>query len=135
MNYSNALSSVFFAGVLTLGSFAFAGGKAPEKTHGFSAEQLHENELAAQIPAMEGYSLRMRRVTIEPGGATNEHSHANRPGLVFVEKGKVIEHRNGIKREFFKGDSWIETADTNHWAQNKSNKPASLIVIDLPKKK
>ncbi len=135
MKYQTLLSPLLTAGILSISTFAVAGEKAPEKAHGMIIEVLHDYELATQIPAMEGYNLRMRRVIIEPGGASAKHSHTNRPGLVFVEKGDVIEHRNGVKRKFSKGGSWTEEADTNHWAQNKSNKPVSLIVIDFPEKK
>ncbi|MGH1487750.1 MAG: cupin domain-containing protein [Cellvibrionaceae bacterium] len=112
----------------------FAGNKqAPEKTHGISAETLQSNALGPQINAMQGYDFRSRRVTIEPGGATNEHSHAERPGIVYVEQGKIIEYRNGTKKTYKPGDTWVEKADTVHWVYNKTKKPVVLIITDIIK--
>ncbi len=118
---------------LVMSSPAFASGKAPEKTHGLSAVALEAHELAAQIPVMSNYQLRARRVTFEPGGATSLHSHAMRPGIVYVERGEIVEIRSGEKRTFKAGETWNETADTEHWVKNASDQPAVLIIIDLPK--
>jgi len=119
--------------IISLG--VYAGSKAPEKTHGLKPEVLHQNNLGAQIGAMGGHDVRARRIVFQAGGATAEHSHATRPGIVYVEKGKIIEYRNGTKREFSQGDTWIETADTMHWVENPSQtEPASIIMIDLPEK-
>jgi len=119
--------------ILSLG--VYAGSKAPEKTHGLSPKVLHQNNLGAQIEVMKGYDVRARRISFAAGGATAEHSHASRPGIVYVEKGEIIEYRNGEKRTFKKGDTWIETADTNHWVKNASmSEEAAIIMIDLPAK-
>src|ERR1700747_1598657 len=36
--------------------------------------------------------MRMRRLTIPPGGIIPTHEHTDRPSLVFFVKGEVIEH-------------------------------------------
>jgi len=111
----------------------YANSKAPEKTHGLKPVVLHQNNLAAQIELMKGYDVRARRISFDAGGATAEHSHATRPGIVYVEKGEIIEYRNGKKRMFKQGDTWIETADTMHWVKNASEtETAAIIMIDLP---
>ena len=116
-------------------STIYAGNKAiaPEKTHGLSPVVVHQNSLEAQITSMKGYDLRGRKITLEPGVATTEHSHSERPGIVYVIEGKVIEYRNGVKNAYQSGDTWIETADTVHWVQNKSDKKAVIFMVDLPK--
>jgi len=114
---------------------AIAGNKAPEKTSGISAQVLHQNNLGPQIKVMQAHDFRARRLTLAPGGATAEHSHAQRPGIVYVEEGEIIEYRNGVKRSFKKGDTWIETADTVHWVKNPSkDKVGVIVMIDLPVK-
>ncbi len=106
--------------------------KEPTETKGLSPALLHENKLDAQIPSMAEYKLRGRRVTFEPGATLVNHSHATRPGFVYIEKGSIIENRNGVSREFKAGDTWIEDTKTEHWIRNVSDKPAVLIVVDLP---
>src|SRR5258708_2132774 len=41
--------------------------------------------------------LRMRRLTIPPGGVIPTHSHADRPSLVYFVKGETIEHSEDRK--------------------------------------
>jgi len=120
---------------LALCAVAYAGAKAiaPEKTSGLMPVVAHENALANQIPSMQGYNMRGRKITLAPGGATAEHSHAERPGIVYVIKGKVNEYRNGEKIEYSAGDTWIETADTVHWVENPSDEPSVIFMVDLPK--
>ncbi|MGH1538978.1 MAG: cupin domain-containing protein [Arenicella sp.] len=122
---------------LTVAAAAYAGNatKAPEKSHGLSPEVAHQNSLEAQIPSMKGYDIRGRKITLLPGAATAEHSHAERPGIVYVMQGSVVEYRNGEKRKFTMGDTWIETADTVHWVKNPMKEPAVIFMVDLPKQK
>ena len=58
--------------------------KGPTEHKGIAVTELgqvDEDSLLAQIE-LKGYILRMRAITIEPGGQIAEHSHAKRPGLV-----------------------------------------------------
>ena len=49
-----------------------------------------EESLKAQL-GIEGFILRMRAVTVEPGGHILEHNHATRPGMVMMVSGTWIE--------------------------------------------
>lgn len=132
----NNAMKILYVSVLSLvvaTTAAFAGEKkAPDETHGLSAQLLQIHALGEQIPAMAGYQLRARRVTFEPNGATAFHHHEERPGFVYVEKGEITEIRNGEKRTFRAGETWNEPGDTNHWVTNNSDEPAVLIIIDMP---
>ena len=127
--------TIFFATVL-IGSSAFAGDlkhvKEPTETKGVSLTVLQQNALEAQIPAMKGYEIRARRITFEAGASFTKHNHAERPGVVYVEAGEIIENRNGKTRKFSAGDNWIEDAQTDHWLRNISDAPAVIIMVDLP---
>jgi len=47
----------------------------------------------------------------------------------------AVEYRNGEKLEYSAGDTWIETADTVHWAKNPSSENKAVIfMVDLPPK-
>jgi len=131
----HVISSISAIIVLSVSAIAFAGLKAPTKTSGISAKTLHNNELSAQQPAFKGHELRGRKLTIMPGGGTVEHSHAKKPGIVYVISGAIVEVRNGVKRTFQAGDTWIKKGDTVHWGQNDTDRPAVIWVVDLPKQK
>lgn len=60
---------------------------APEP-RGVSVELLAAIDLAGEIDGLEGRRLRMRMVTIEPGGVFGPvHDHKRRPGTVYVLQG------------------------------------------------
>jgi quercetin dioxygenase-like cupin family protein len=64
---------------------------APE-TKGVTVRLLATVDLGAEIEGMEGRQLRMRMVTIEPGGAFGPtHDHKDRPGTVYILQGTTIE--------------------------------------------
>ena len=52
-------------------------------------------ELADEIEGMAGRQMRMRYITMEPGGEFALHSHKDRPTLEYVLAGTVIEYRDG----------------------------------------
>jgi hypothetical protein len=55
--------------------------KGPTEHKGISVTelgQIDEDSLLAQI-GLKGYILRLRAITIEPGGQIKDHSHATRP--------------------------------------------------------
>lgn len=104
----------------------------PTESQGVSLEVLEMSDLAEQIPTMEGYDIRARRITFAAGASFTKHSHAIRPGFVYVESGEIIESRGGVNRKYVAGQTWYENAATDHWLRNVSDKPAVLIMVDLP---
>ncbi|VAV94220.1 hypothetical protein MNBD_ALPHA08-9 [hydrothermal vent metagenome] len=109
--------------------------ESPTENKGISGEPLGLQTLQEQIPAMAGYVLRTRRVTLAPGGSVKTHSHADRPGFLYVLEGELAEYKDGVVKTFKPGDSWTETANTVHGVKNNTDKPAVAIVIDLVKAK
>ena len=68
---------------------------APE-TSGVAVQELATVDLAREIEGMAGHELRMRMVTIEPGGVFGPiHDHVGRPGVVYVLQGTITDHRDG----------------------------------------
>src|SRR5579859_6206154 len=49
-------------------------------------------DLANEIDSVAGRQLRMRVVTIEPGGLVALHSHNGRPAVAYALQGTLIEH-------------------------------------------
>jgi len=123
---------LFVSSMISILALAVVACTAPTETNGVSIEVVHTSSLGEQIPQMEGYQLRGRKITFFPGGGIVEHSHAERPGMVYVISGEITEVRNGITRVYRAGDTWIETSDTVHWASNLSLRPAVIWMVDLP---
>jgi quercetin dioxygenase-like cupin family protein len=113
----------------------FAGTK-PEKTQGLDVQALElHGGLGEQLPGnASDYALRARRIVINPGGTIAEHSHADRPGIVYILEGSMTEHRGDVARVVKPGDTWTEIVDTVHWMENTSDKPCVILAVDLVKK-
>jgi quercetin dioxygenase-like cupin family protein len=107
---------------------------APD-TSGVSGELLATVDLAGEIEGMEGRQLRMRMVTIEPGGVFGPlHDHVGRPGTVYILQGSITDHRDGEAREYGPGVGWPEDRNTNHWLENRGTVPAVEISVDIVNK-
>ena len=97
-------------------------------------EELPEQTLKATI-GLEGYTMRMRWVTVMPGGQIAEHSHADRPGIVTMVDGEWIEGKPSGEDTFSAEGygTFPENENTVHWVYNQSDKPATALVCDLAK--
>ncbi len=104
---------------------------APTENKGINITMLSVVDLGPEIPGMQGRQLRMRMITIEPGGVIAVHSHKDRPGSAYVLKGTVIEHRGDVAKEYGAGEYWAEDGNVNHWVENKGISPAALIAVDV----
>jgi quercetin dioxygenase-like cupin family protein len=78
--------------------------------------------------------LRTRKLTIAPGGIVPTHNHDDRPTLVYIIKGEIIEHNTYClvpilwkageeSREFGPG--------FGHWWENKSDTEVVLTSSDV----
>ena len=104
---------------------------APETT-GVEVELLATVDLGPEIEGMDGRQLRMRMVTIEPGGVFGPvHDHQDRPGLVYVMQGTITDHRDGISTDYGPGVGWPEDRSTLHWLENRGTVAAIEISVDV----
>lgn len=77
--------------------------------------------------------FRFRRVDVGPGGVVPWHSHANRPAMMFIAVGEIVEHNSNaagpqVRRA---GDVVSEAGDVWHWWKNETNKPVVIYAADL----
>ena len=104
---------------------------SPE-TRGVAVKVLATVDLANEIPGMAGRQLRMRLVTIEPGGVFGPiHDHKGRPGTVYVLQGTITDHRDGVATVYGPGPGWPEDRNTMHWLENTGTVPAVEISVDI----
>ena len=102
------------------------------ETRGVAVEMLSTVDLASEIEGMDGRELRMRKVTIEPGGVLGPvHDHKGRPGLVWILQGTITDHRSGVATDYGPGVGWPEDRGTLHWLENRGTVPAVEISVDI----
>ena len=106
--------------------------QAAHETKGVTVEILSVIDLGPEIEGMAGRQLRMRKVTIEPGGVFGPvHDHIGRPGTVYVLQGTITDHRNGVSKEYGPGLGWPEDRNTTHWLENRGTVSAVEISVDI----
>ena len=102
------------------------------ETRGVTVELLAAVDLGPEIEGMEGRQLRMRMVTIEPGGVFGPvHDHKGRPGTVYILQGTITDHRDGVATDYGPGVGWPEDRNTTHWLENRGTIPAVEISVDI----
>jgi quercetin dioxygenase-like cupin family protein len=77
--------------------------------------------------------LRFRKLTIEPGGIVPWHSHGDRPAIIYIAEGEIVEYASNCAVPIVHkaGDTRPETHGTAHWWQNLGNKTVVLFVGDV----
>lgn len=102
------------------------------ETSGVSVELIGTVDLAGEIEGLEGRELRMRKVTIQPGGVFGPvHDHKGRPGLVWILQGTITDHRDGVATDYGPGLGWPEDQRTLHWLENRGTGRAVEISVDI----
>ncbi|MBW7932756.1 MAG: cupin domain-containing protein [Gemmatimonadaceae bacterium] len=102
------------------------------ETRGVTVQLLETIDLGAEIEGMAGRQLRMRMVTIDPGGVFGPmHDHKDRPGIVYILQGTITDHRGGVATEYGPGLGWPEDRNTLHWLENRGTVPAVEISVDI----
>lgn len=103
----------------------------PTVSKGVVNKVLGAIDLGPEIEGMAGRQLRIRMVTIEPGGVTTAHGHTDRPTVEYVVQGKIIEHRGGVSKEYGPGDFVTANKDVTHYWENKGATPVVLLPVDI----
>src|SRR5689334_17243866 len=108
--------------------------QAPTETKGFNAEELQSLDLSGELDSVAGRSLRMRKITLQPGGVVALHTHKDRPTNNYVLQGSVTFHPEGAPEKVVRpGDGFAEGRATTHWAENRGTVPAVWIAVDIPR--
>lgn len=106
--------------------------QASPETKGVTVQTLASVDLGPEIEGMAGRTLRMRMVTMEPGGVFGPlHDHKDRPGVVYILQGTITDHRNGVATEYGPGAGWPEDRETLHWLENRGPIQAVEISVDI----
>jgi quercetin dioxygenase-like cupin family protein len=105
------------------------------KAVGVADVTLGSIDLGTQPAHIEGRELRFRKLTIEPGGVVPWHSHDDRPALIFVQQGEIVEYASNCAEPIVHkaGDIRPEVFGTSHWWKNLGKETVILYVGDVRK--
>jgi len=90
-------------------------------------------DLAREPLALQGRLFRLRELNVEPGGIVPWHSHNERPAMIYIVSGEVVEYASNCAVPIVHkaGDVAPEKNGTSHWWQNHGKLPSKLISVDL----
>ncbi|WP_157256404.1 cupin domain-containing protein [Pelomonas sp. Root1217] len=100
---------------------------------GVTDTELSSIDLAKENVHLAQRRLRLRHMTIAPGGVVPFHSHEDRPALIMVNSGEIYENSSkcGVPILHKAGDISREFLGTKHWWKNSTNAPVELTIADI----
>jgi quercetin dioxygenase-like cupin family protein len=106
----------------------------PTADVGRSEQVLRSLDLTGELESGKGRPLRMRRLTLQPGGVLALHNHVDRPAVTYMLQGQMTYHQEGRPSVVVNpGEGFAEGRATTHWAENTGSVPAVWIGVDIPK--
>ena len=115
------------------GLSAAAQRQPPPQTVGQAEELLRSLDLTGEVAATKGRPLRMRKITVQPGGALALHNHVDRPAVTYMLQGEMTYYAEGRPPVVVRaGEGMAEGRATTHWAENTGKVPAVWIGVDIP---
>ncbi len=90
-------------------------------------------DLAAYGSGLEGRKLRTRMLEIQPGGVVPWHSHEERPAIIYILEGTVLEFSSdcAVPIEHKAGDVSVESKEVAHWWKNEGKTVVKLLSSDI----
>ncbi|MFZ5784362.1 MAG: cupin domain-containing protein [Pseudomonadota bacterium] len=100
---------------------------------GVTDKVLSMIDLSKEKVAVAGHMMRLRRLEVQPGGVVPWHSHAERPALIYVVSGEIVEHASNCAVPIVHkaGDVARETHATSHWWRNDGRSAVTLLSFDI----
>ena len=95
--------------------------------------RLGAQPLEHDFPALAGRELRVREITVAPGGSIALHRHDHRPGLAYILEGQMTERRGPGFAPVVLGPGGValESTGVTHWWRNEGTGPARALVVDI----
>ena len=148
LSWQRAASAGFAAAMIALGPGSAVAGECPAANRvadgqgqkpgpmtptGVKDVVRATTDLSKEPLALNGRLFRLRQLDIEPGGIVPWHSHNERPAMIYVVSGQVVEYASNCTVPIVHkaGDIAPEKNGTSHWWKNIGKTPAVLISVDL----
>jgi len=90
-------------------------------------------DLSKEPAGIKGRQFRLRQLDMKPGAIVPWHSHDNRPAMIYIVSGEVVEYASNCAVPIVHkaGDVASERNGTSHWWQNLGNKTVVLFSSDV----
>lgn len=100
---------------------------------------VYEGALAASIDIsgwrdQGDFMLRLRTVNVPPRGIVPLHSHADRPGIVYIVSGELVEYNSFCDAPIVHREGETTPAfgeGVSHWWSNPSDQPVIAVSTDV----
>jgi quercetin dioxygenase-like cupin family protein len=133
------------AGATAISSAATAGECPPDKvkanatqpvttpSSGYTDTVLSSIDLANESIAAKDRVMRARKMVLQPGAIVGWHTHDDRPALIYVLEGEIVEYRNNCVDPIVHkaGEVAREARGTSHWWKNLTDKIVVLLISDI----
>ena len=123
-----------FVALAFCAGYAIGQKQPPTQTVGQTEQLLRSIDLSNELDSTKGRPLRMRKITLQPGGFLGLHNHIDRPAVTYLLQGQMTYHQDG-KPDLVAnpGDGFAEGRATTHWAESTGKVPAVWIAVDIAK--
>jgi quercetin dioxygenase-like cupin family protein len=104
-----------------------------DKAQGVTDTTLGAIDLGKEQAKITGRELRFRKMVIQAGGIVPWHSHDDRPALIYVAEGEIVEYASNcaVPITHRTGEIRAETNGTSHWWKNHTGAQVTLFIGDV----
>jgi len=90
-------------------------------------------DLAKEPVKLADHLQRLRKLVVQPGGVVPWHSHDDRPALIYIIEGEIVEYAStcAVPIVHKAGEVTAETKGTAHRWKNLTDKPVTLLSFDI----
>ncbi|MEW6690605.1 MAG: cupin domain-containing protein [Pseudomonadota bacterium] len=94
---------------------------------------ITSTDLGNEKVALKDHQFRARKLVIQPGGIVPWHSHDERPAMIYIVSGEIVEYASNCAAPILHkaGDTAREARGTSHWWQNTGKQTVELIAVDI----
>jgi len=142
---TRAVATIAFLAVTGFAVTAYAGecpadqrkanarGPVDHAAQGVTETTLGAIDLGKEKAKITGRELRFRKMVIQAGGVVPWHSHDDRPALIYVAAGEIVEYASNCAAPIVHkaGEIRAETHGTSHWWKNHTGAQVILFIGDV----
>ena len=134
MPRKHAILATIGLAIVFASGYAAGQRQPPTTTVGLSEELLRSLDLTGELESGDGRPLRMRKLTLQPGGVLGIHNHVDRPAITYLLQGQMTYHPEGGPAVVVNpGGGFAEGRSTTHWGESTGSVPAVWVAVDIPK--
>src|SRR5438477_6602772 len=101
------------------------------ETRGITSKVKIDEVIFGHLTELNGkFKLRATELTFAPDGYIGVHHHIG-PGIRYVISGELTFAEGGQETIYKAGEYFFETGNIAHTAQNKTNVPLRILVVEI----